>query len=216
MADRVVVVGAGGFGREALDVVQAVNAAAGSPVWEVLGVVDDNPSAVNLARLASRGIHCFGGVDELPGDVQVVLGIGSPAVRRRIHEELASRGFTFARLVHPTAVLGSEARIGAGAVICAGVSVGTNVTLGEHVHLNPHAVIGHDTTIGDHVSINPNATVSGDCHIGDEVLIGAGAVVLQQLTVGRGAVIGGAACAVADVPSGATVVGVPARERSQP
>lgn len=213
MSEPLVVVGAGGFGREALDVAEAMNRT--KPSWEVVGVADDSPSDVNLERLERRGIAHLGGVDSVPEGVAVVIGVGSPAARRAIGESLARRGYGFASLVHPTAVLGSEVRIAEGAVICAGVSIGTNVRLGRHVHLNPHAVIGHDTVLGDHVSVNPNATVSGECVIEDEVLLGAGAVVLNRLRVGAGAVVGGAACVIDDVEAVATVMGVPARPRGR-
>lgn len=211
MTERLVVIGAGGFGREVLDVAIAMNKEAS--LWEVLGVVDDAPSRVNLERLAASGLVHLGNVQDIPTGAYVAIGVGSPTVRHRLHAILAAQGREFATLIHPSAVLGSEVRMCAGGVICAGVSVGTNVTIGRQVHLNPHAVIGHDTIVGNHVSINPSATVSGDCIIGDEVLIGAGAVVLNQVDVGRGAVIGAAACVIENVPTGVTVVGVPARQR---
>ncbi|RMD75375.1 MAG: serine acetyltransferase, partial [Chloroflexi bacterium] len=47
--------------------------------------------------------------------------------------------------------------------------------------------------------------------IGDEVFIGAGARVLGGITVGDRARIGANAVVTRDVPSGATVVGIPAR-----
>ena len=47
--------------------------------------------------------------------------------------------------------------------------------------------------------------------LGDNVFIGAGARVLGGITVGDRAVIGANAVVIADVPAGATVVGVPAR-----
>jgi sugar O-acyltransferase (sialic acid O-acetyltransferase NeuD family) len=213
MTDRLVVVGAGGFGRETLDVAEAMNREVAR--WDIIGVVDDAPSDLNLERLATRGVTYLGGLEDVPAGVVVAIGVGSPSARRRLHEAIAAHGFDFATLIHPTAVLGSELRLNSGSVICAGVSVGTNVSLGRLTHLNPHAVIGHDTILGDHVSVNPNATVSGDCIIGDEVLIGAGAVVLNQLEVGARAVVGGAACVVGDVPPGVTVSGVPARDRRQ-
>ncbi|WP_416954719.1 hypothetical protein ACNKF0_20975 [Nocardioides sp. T5] len=55
MADRLVIVGAGGFGREVLDVVDAVNSSAATPVWAVAGVVDDRPTEDNLSHLRRRG-----------------------------------------------------------------------------------------------------------------------------------------------------------------
>jgi serine O-acetyltransferase len=47
--------------------------------------------------------------------------------------------------------------------------------------------------------------------IGDDVLIGAGARLLGGIRVGDGAKVGANAVVVADVPAGATVVGIPAK-----
>ena len=77
--EQVVVVGASGFGRECLDVLEAM-AAAGSPV-EVEGVVDDAPSDVNLERLAARGVSYLGTIEEwlsAETPASFVLGIGDP------------------------------------------------------------------------------------------------------------------------------------------
>jgi sugar O-acyltransferase (sialic acid O-acetyltransferase NeuD family) len=208
-----VVVGAGGFGREVLDVVDAINAAAGAGVWDVVGVVDDAPSDLNLARLERRGVAYQGTVDGLLAerwDGHYVIGIGSPRVRRALAERLDAAGLHAATLVHPTVTQGFDVEIGQGSVLCAGARLTTNIRLGRHVHLNPNVTVGHDTVLGNHVSMNPASSVSGDCLIEDGVLIGVAAVVLNGLRVGPNVVIGGSACVVRDVAPGQTVVGVPA------
>lgn len=216
MTKPIVIVGAGGFGREVIDVIDAINAEADAPVWEVVGVVDDAPSEVNLERLERRGTPFLGGTDEplvWANPVHYIVGIGNPRVRRTIADRYDAAHLRAATLVHPSVTRGFEVRIEEGSVVCAGVRLTTNITLGRHTHLNLNVTVGHDTTIGDFVSVNPLASISGDCLVEDGVLVGVAGVVLNGLTVGIGASVGGSACVVKDVPSGATVVGVPARER---
>lgn len=216
MAEPLVVVGAGGFGRETLDVIDAVNAHAIEPVWDVRGVVDDSPTTVNLERLRRRGVSFLGATDvplAWPKPVHYIIGIGSPTVRRLIADRYDAADFKAASLVHPAATLGFDVQVGGGAVICAGARVTTNIRLGRHVHLNPNVTVGHDTILGDFVSMNPASSVSGDCVIADEVLIGVAAVVLNQLRIGAGSTVGGSACVVRNVASNTVVAGVPARAR---
>ena len=214
MSEEIVIVGAGGFGREVVDVVEAINAELREPRWRVRGVVDDAPSPVNLGRLAVRGVEFLGGTEVAAawaGEASFVVGIGSPHLRRRIAERYEKAGLEPATLVHPSVTRGFDVRVGSGSVICAGVRLTTNISLGRHVHLNLNSTVGHDTSLGDFVSVNPLASISGDCVIEDEVVIGVAGVILNGLTVGRGAVVGGSACVVKDVPPDVVVKGVPAR-----
>lgn len=214
MAEGIIVIGAGGFGRETLDVIEAINAAAEAPIWDVLGVIDDAPAETHLGRLRDRGIRPLGGMEQnrdRMGGVHYVVGIGSPSVRSKLAARAESWGARPGVLIHPAAVVGSRPRIEPGTVVCGGAQISTNVRLGRHAQVNPGAIIGHDSALEDFVSVNPGAIVSGEVTVGPGVLIGAGSVVLQGLTVGPGAIIGAAACVTKDVPAGAVMVGVPAR-----
>lgn len=205
-----VVVGAGGFGRETIDVILAINEV--EPAFDLLGVVDDSPSDLNRSRLEAIEVPLLGRIDELKRiDCQATIGVGSPKARQAISTRLDEYRITSPILLHPTAVIGSAFQAQSGLVVCAGVTIGTNVVLGSHVHLNPHAVVGHDTIIENFVSVNPNATVSGDCVIGQGTLLGAASIVLEGRTLPPATTVGAAACVVDPGRPGETVVGVPAR-----
>lgn len=216
MTTPIVVVGAGGFGRETLDVIEAVNRSLASPPFAILGVVDDAPPEMSLKRLADRDIAYLGSIDDwlaTNSPAVYLIGVGAPAVRRRIDAILSAAGLSAAIAIHPSAVIGSMGSIGDGAIVCAGAQISTNVTLGRHTHVNPNATIGHDSVLEDFVSINPNATVSGDCHLESGTYIGSSSVILQGLRTGQGSTVGAAACVVRDVPAWTVVTGVPAAVR---
>lgn len=211
----VVVIGAGGFGREVLDILEVINRHAWVPEISILGVVDDAPSALALSRLADRGYKHLGGLAEWLSsgtEAMYIVAIGNPVVRGRIcsafDSETTMEPFT---VIHPSAVIGSRVRLGKGSVVCAGVQISTNVDIGNHVHLNPGAIIGHDTALKDFVSINPGAIVSGDVTVLESSLVGAGAVVLQGLTVGARSTVGAGGVVTRGVGTGVVVKGVPAR-----
>lgn len=209
--ERVLVVGASGFGREALDVLEAMSAA-GDRI-EIVGVLDDRPSEDNLTRLADRSVAYLGSIDlwlaEGEREVRFVLGIGSPEVRQRLVERLEAVGMQTFTAVHPSATLGARTQLAPGVVVCAGAAISTNVRLGRQVHVNPNATIGHDSVLHDYVSVNPAATISGEVEIGRGTLVGAAATILQNLSVGERTVVGAGAVVTKSVPSNVVVKGVP-------
>ncbi|MHC6222079.1 acetyltransferase [Arthrobacter sp. MMS24-S77] len=210
-----VIIGGGGFGRESIDVVEAINRTGPDPVFELLGVIDDSLTDVGLRRLTERGYKHLGSLQDwlkLHRQAHYVVAVGDPKVRRRLSLTMQADGrFEAATLTHPAAVIGSRSKIGAGTVICSGVQVSTNVKLGDHVHLNPGSIVGHDAQVGDFVSVNPGAIVSGETVVEDLCLMGAGSVLLQGLRVESGSTVGAGAVVTRHVAPMATVKGVPAR-----
>lgn len=214
MARRLVVIGASGFGRETLDVVEAYNSVNAEGSFDIVGVLDDAPSSLNLERLAARRINHLGAITDWLCDAEphwYLIGIGDSRIRRRLAERFDTAGHQPATVVHPAATLGSQVTLGDGVIVCSGTQISTNVRLGRHVHVNPNATVGHDTVCEDFVSLNPGSVLSGECRIREGALVGAGAVVLQGLEVGRDVVVGAAACVTRPVPEGSIVKGVPGR-----
>ena len=106
--------------------------------------------------------------------------------------------------------IGARCKIQSHAFICDGVTIGDGVFVGHGVAFvndkSPRAtnaageLVGADDWTLLEVTVEAGAT------------IGSGALILGGVTIGEGAVIGAGAVVAHDVPAGATVVGVPARE----
>jgi sugar O-acyltransferase (sialic acid O-acetyltransferase NeuD family) len=206
--EPLVIVGAGGHGREVLDTVEAINAQRFR--FKVLGFLDEGPFDESL--LQRRGTMVLGDVTKLEElEASYLIAIGSPEARRRIDDYASSLGRQAASAVHPAATVGSDAYIGPGAVLSAGSRVTTNVRTGRHVHLNVNATVSHDCTLGDYVTLNPGANIAGNVEVEAATTLGIGAAVIQGLRIGGSTLVGAGAVVIDDLPSHVTAVGVPAR-----
>lgn len=204
----IAIIGAGGFGRECLDIIEALNEHGAG--LEFIGYFDDGE--IDEVLLEQRGAKCLGpSSDALTHCRRVVIAIGSGQVRKKIDRALTPAGAEWAVLVHPHATLGSECRVAPGTILNAGARVTTNIALGRHVQIHANATIGHDAVLDDYVSVFPGATVSGSVVLEAGVTVGTGANVLPAVRVGRDALVGAGAVVPRDVGAGATMVGVPAR-----
>lgn len=213
MSDPIVIIGAGGFGREVLDVIDAMNAA-GTGDWDFLGFVDDGqPDPEILERLGERHLGGRERLSSLPSGTSFVVAIAHARVRRELAEAAEAAGLVAATLIHPSVQIGRDVEVGAGSVVCAGVVMTTNIRVGRHCHVNLNVTVGHDTSLGDRVAVNPLVAISGCVALGDGAMLGTGSAILQGLSVGDDAVVGAGAVVVKDVPAGVTVLGVPAKAR---
>ena len=205
---RLLIVGAGGFGREVLCWARDVEPT--QSVWRIGGFLDANPAALDGYEL-SVGILGDPSTFEPSETDRYLCAIGDPATKRRVVEGLLARGARFSTLVHPSVVVGAGCHIGDGCVLCPGAVLTSNVTLGQFVTLNLGATAGHDAVIGDWCSLYVHADIGGKARLGAAVLAGSHAFVLPGVTVGDHSVIGAGTVAIRNVSAGSTVFGVPAR-----
>lgn len=205
---RLVIIGAGGHGREVLDVVEAINAV--EHTFDFVGFLADGPGAHE--PLTRRGIEILGPSSLLDSlDAEYVVAIGNPVARASIDQRWMVKGMQSPVLVHPLASIGSDVRLGPGSVAMAGARFTTNVVAGRHLHVNVNATVSHDCRIGDYVTMSPGCHLSGDVHLEDGVYLGTGAVVIPGIRIARDTIVGAGAVVTRDLPGGVTAVGVPAR-----
>lgn len=205
-----VIVGAGGFGRETLDVIRATDPL--GTAWDLIGFLsDDAPDSELLERISATWLGTVDAFLEIRKDFHYVIAVGNPKTRIYLAEKFDRVGAIAATLIHPSATFGADVHVGAGSVVCSNVSVTTNVRIGRHVHLNLNSTVGHDVRIADFVSVNPLVAISGSVTIEEEAQLGTHSAVLQGLKIGARSFVGAGAVVTKDVNPEQTVVGIPAR-----
>lgn len=153
-----------------------------------------------------------------PSRIEIVNGIGSvgsTTVRRDLYLAVKSRGFTFAPVIHPSAIVSAGATLGEGAHVMAGAIVQTGAWIGDNVLVNTGAIIDHDCRIASHCHIATGACLSGAVELAEGVHVGTGAAIIQGIRIGANALIGAGSVVVRDIPPGVTAVGNPARTLPQ-
>ena len=211
---RIVIVGAGGFGREVLDVLRAMDP--DQSQFEFVGfVAEDKPDPDLLARIDASWLGTPSAFLSAPTASCYVIGIASPPARERLAEQFDAAGIEPTTLIHPTATLGRDVVLGAGSVMAAGSSVTTNIRVGRHVHLDRHVTVGHDCIIGDFVTIHPGVVLSGGVTIDSCTLLGTTSCIMPGRSLVSDVIVGAGALVTRDVAVGSTVVGIPARPLSR-
>ncbi|MDQ3973179.1 MAG: acetyltransferase [Actinomycetota bacterium] len=204
-------VGAGGFGREAAEVVRAINAE--RPTWDLLGFLDDG---VELVGTQVDGVPVLGplsAVERFPV-AQVVVCTGHPGnyfTRKRLVRRLRLPASRYATLAHPTAVLPASAELGPGTVVLATAVATARVRIGAHVAIMPGVVLTHDDVVADYATLAAGARLAGRVRVGEGAYIGSGALVREDRSIGAWSLIGMGAVVTRDVPDCQVWVGVPAR-----
>ena len=207
IVDRILIVGAGGFGREVLQWARDAWPERASLIAGFLSAEKDRLNGHDGCPEIIASPEEF--VSE-PGDA-LLLAIGIPAARRRVAALLQSRGATFLTLIHPTAIVAPTAEIGAGSILCPYAIVSDSAQLGSFVLVNYHASLGHDASAGDYAVLSPYATLGGNAHIAEDVFMGMHASIGPGKRIGARSKVSANSCALVDAPADSIIYGVPGR-----
>jgi sugar O-acyltransferase (sialic acid O-acetyltransferase NeuD family) len=206
-----VLVGAGGFGRETAQAVHALNATGAR--WRLLGYVDDSPARHGTMIEESPVLGGRQLVAENPDwSVVVCTGRSGDYVSRpRIARELALPRERYTTIVHPSAVISRSSSIGPGTVLLAHVTLTAAVQIGAHVAIMPQVTLTHDDIVEDFATIASGVLLGGGVRVKTGAYVGAGAVVGEGRTIGEYSLIGMGAVVTHDIPPREVWAGVPAR-----
>lgn len=204
---KIIILGAGGFGRELLQWIKDINAV--KPTWEIAGFLDDNLHALDGY---AHDTEITGTIKDWQpsADEEFALAFGSPELKRKIVAIMKEKGAHFATIIHPTAMLSEFAEYGEGFIMFPYSKLSCNSRVGDFVTLLS-TPIGHDTVIGDYSVISGGCNIVRNVTIGKDVFVAAGVCVAQDITIGDGAYLGMGSVVLKDVPPEMKTFGNPAR-----
>jgi sugar O-acyltransferase (sialic acid O-acetyltransferase NeuD family) len=207
---RVVIIGAGGHGREVADILR--QQAERSSELSVLGFVVDEPTlhAEIINDLPVLGDWSwFETVDR--SEIRVVCAVGLPQTRKRLIDRARSLGLSFINAISTLAHLSPYAKIGEGLMMFPYSFASADSFIGDHAIVNVASTVSHDTKIGSYATLNPGVHLAGNVSIGEGCYLGIGSSVIQGVMIGSWTTLGAGTVVIRDLPENVVAVGVPAR-----
>ena len=206
--ERIAIVSSGGFAREVLTLIDAINER--EHRFEFLGFIDDDKSQT------IHGYPIIGSDEEVnktQEPISIVIAVGEPRLKEKIRNKYDNSLISFPTLIHPTAIIADpgNVKIGQGCIICAGVIITTDIIIKDFVTLNLQCTVGHDTVVEEYSAFMPTVNISGDVNVGKGVYVGTGAKIINQVDIGEHTIVGAGAVVAKSLPANCTAVGVPAK-----
>lgn len=209
---NIVIIGAGGFGREVQWLIERINEQ--EQTWNILGYVDDGMAVDTNVD----GYRVLGGIDYLRSvkeNVAVVCAIGSSKTRKKVISRLLEQSnITFPNLVDPSVIMSGRIKMGQGNIICASNILTVDIEMGDFNIINLDCTVGHDVMIDSFVTVYPSVNISGMVEVGSETELGTGTQIIQGKKIGGNIIVGAGSVVVKDILETGTYIGIPARIRS--
>ena len=205
--NNLIIIGAGGMGRSLYD--NAQESVGYGEIFVVKGFIDDNLAALDGYPDYPPVIGTI--KDYIPQENDVFVSSIGGASRRACMEAVISRGGTFINLIHSTARIRKNVRLGTGNFIGAYVAISNDTEIGDYNMIQTYTVIGHDSRVGNWNRIDVHVVCVGGIVMEDETVIHTSAVISHNVTVETGAHVGALSFVIRKVRAGTTVIGNPAK-----
>lgn len=162
--NRLVILGAGGYGRTVADVARQLG------LYQKVCHLDDTPGEGVIGRLDEFARFAGDGTEMIPA-------FGNNAFRLDWCKKITLNGIALATLVHPSAYVSPTAFLEPGVVVLPMAVVNTNVRMEMGCIVNCHAAIDHGCVIGAGCHICLGAIVKAENRIPALMKVEAGQVI---------------------------------------
>ncbi len=205
---NLVIVGAGGCGREVLQWVKDINVI--EKKWNIKGFIDDNLESL-AGKICSEVVLAT--VDDyvIEPEDEFICCIGNSNIRKTVVEKLKKRGAKFTKVIHPSAIVTESSIISEGAIVYPYAIISDNAIIGEGCIVNMYSSVAHDSILGEYCTISAHCDVTGMCKLGDRVFMGTTSNLVPGVKIGDDVYICAGSTVMSKVRSGMKVLGNPAK-----
>lgn len=181
--------------------------------YEIVGFYDDFKT-----QLSFNGFPILGKTDVLKADFNagnfdaIIIGIGynHMDVRERIFESFKNI-VPFANIIHSSAYIDKDCKLGEGIVILPKVAIDMGTQIDDNVLINIGTIVAHHTKIGKHSFIAPGVSFAGLINVGEKCFVGIGAVVKDCVNIANSSVIGAGSLVLKNTEENSVSIGSPAK-----
>lgn len=209
---KIIVVCAGGYGREVFELIEDINenaiAAGEEPPYDIMGFINDDLSALDGKKIDAKIIGTIKDWEPY-GDEVYALGLANPKDKEKIVNILKNRGARFETLISPRCRVSKTAKIGEGCIIKEFI-IGQNVVIGNYVNIMG-SMIGQDSIIGDYSTTTGFVNIAC-AELGKRVFVGSNSVILNGKKIGNDAFVATGSIVARNVKPGYKVFGNPAQK----
>ena len=210
-AKPIVIVGAGGMGRDTQWLIERINESDQQEKYEILGYIDDGIEAGTMID----DHKILGEIDFLINykePLAVTFALGNVKIRRKLVEKcLDNPNLTYPNLIDPSVIMSKRIMLGQGNIICTSVIMTTNIWIGDFNLICNRSIVGHDDRIGNYNTLYPGVLLSGDVRIDTLTEIGTGSQIVQGLRITDEVIAGAGSTIIRNIEIPGTYVGSPVR-----
>ena len=203
---KIVIVGAGGFGREIaswyLD----------SELYNKKIVFVDKIKKGEI-KIGDYRFPIISNIDEIDHDSmeKVFMGVADPESKKNISQEYKQKNIKFSSFVHKSVIVAPGTKISEGTIICPYSVLSNNVYLGKFITVNLCCTIGHDAYLDDFNTLSSHVDITGGCKIGKMVFWGSGSRIIPNISVADRSKIGAGAIVMNKITTAKTIYCMPSK-----
>ncbi|HQH18290.1 MAG TPA: hypothetical protein PKZ43_01950 [Bacteroidales bacterium] len=157
MKNKIVIIGAGGHAKVVADAVIKQGK------YTLAGFVDDDETCIFILN---NGFKVIAKTNEIEKIIiaadYFIVAIGDNNIRYKLFKTFKQK-MKPATIIHPSAVISQNVKIGEGCAILANAVINEDVEIGNNCIINAMVLIDHETSIGENGHISQGSIIGSNC-----------------------------------------------------